>query len=828
MKTKRIFIALILIIAVLLAAVIILPVLFKDELVQRVKSEINNNVNANVDFADLNISLFRSFPNVQIELEALSITGKEQFQGDTLLAIGSVATDISLSDLFKMKSNGMQISSLYVTAAQINLLSTADGFSNWDITLPVEATKDQPQEESSFSVSLNDIQITGLNLNYEDEISTAVVRLKDSKMSATGLLKGTVTTFDFDAEVGEFVVEYDSVQYIANTTLKAKSQLEADYEKMSFILGESTLYLNELPLDLGGKIEMPSDSIYFDIQFKQPGSDFESLLAMIPKDYQSYLEGVNTSGDAGFEGSVKGWYYEDNYPQINSHLFIKNASLQYADLPEKIQQINLETTIDKPQGDLNLLTVLIENAHAQIRDNPVSMNLSLKNLIEDAAFDGNFNGKINFNNLSNAIPMDSIELKGVMEGKLALKGKMSAVEKNDFAQIASSGNFNFSNFSVLTPQISQPVAVQSGAVVINSRTIQLKSFKGNIGQSDFVVNGDITNYLQYLFNDQELKGNFKLNSNLMNLNELANLMVDEAQTEAAAEDEMLAFSVPGNLDLTFASTISRALFDRMDIQNIDGVIIVKNEKLSLKQLDMDMLRGKLTIDGSYQNNPENKPLFDFSMNIKSFDIHAAYQSLSMMQRYMPIAAKSQGNISSQIKFNGRLNEKLEIIASTMDGNGFFNTQDLQILDSPTFDQIKNFIKKEKLKNVRVEDFTANFNIEDGNLLLKPFQTKIADQQATIYGNLNVENLLNLNMDFKVNKDDLGADITSALGFLPGTENIKLLDVSVKLTGPVKEPEVNLDLSKARKQIQEEIKKSSTEEIQKSVKKIGDQLKKIFN
>ena len=830
MRAKKIVIILFVLIALLLVSAILIPVLFKGGLIDKTKTAINEQVNAIVEFNDLNISLFKSFPEVQVELENLSITGKDQFQGDTLLAIGSIATDISLSDLFKLKSKGLQVSSLTINDAQINLLSTHDGFSNWDITLPIEKEdiKTEAEEVSGFSVALDDIDVNNLNFNFIDEALTTVIRLKNSQLDATGKVEGTVTAFDFTAEINEFVLEYDSVQYIANTVLKAESQLEVDYEKMNFTFGKSTLFLNDLPLDVNGQFGMPSDSMYFDLAFKQPGSDFKSLLALVPNDYQSYLEQITANGEAGFEGHVKGWFYDENYPEIGSHLFIKNADLQYHGFPEKIENINLKTTVEKPQGDLNLLVVNIEKAHAQIRENPVEMNLKLTEIIVDPKFDGTFKGKINFNNLSNAIPMDSMELKGMLEGKMKINGSMSAIDKQDFTKVSSSGTFNFSNFSVITPQITKPLAVQSGSVKVTTPKIIFESFNGNIGQSDFQLNGNLNNYLAYALKNEELKGEFSLNSKLMNLNELANLMVKEESAEAETnEEEMLAFHVPGKLDLSFRSTISRALFEKMDIRNINGLIRIKDEKLSLKKLDMDMLRGSLTVDGAYRNNKANQPEFDFNMNIKSFDIPAAYQSLSMMRRYMPIAAKSQGNISSQIKFKGRMNEKLEIITSTLDGTGFFNTQNLQIIDSPTFDQIRGVIKKEKLKNVRVDDFTANFNIDDGHLRLKPFKTRIADQETTIQGSLSAESILNMDMDFKLNRQDLGNEINNALGFLPGSENIKIIDATVKLKGSLTKPEISLDLSKARKQIQEEIKKSGKEEIQKKVKKLGDELKKLF-
>jgi hypothetical protein len=55
----------------------------------------------------------------------------------------------------------------------------------------------------------------------------------------------------------------------------------------------------------------------------------------------------------------------------------------------------------------------------------------------------------------------------------------------------------------------------------------------------------------------------------------------------------------------------------------------------------------------------------------------------------------------------------------------------------------------------------------------------------------------------------------------------MVDASVILKGQLTKPEVSLDLSKARKQIEQEVKKASVEEIKGSVKKIGDELKKLF-
>jgi len=823
---KKFGIILLVVVAVLLASAVIIPLAFKGPLIDKVKKTINENVDATVEFTDLRLNLFKSFPKIQAEIENLSITGKDQFQNDTLFSVSSIATNLSLGDLVRGEVN---IKSLRISDARINLLSTRDGLVNWDI-IPSDSTVTEAAAdttEEAMTVSLRNIEIQNLSMTYQDEATATLVQLLNTGINASGEIEGTITKFTLDGQVGELRLEYDSVQYIANTVLKVKSQLEADYDKMNFTLGETTLFLNELPLAFSGNFQMPSDSMFFDIQFKQPKSDFATLLAMVPKTYQSYLEKVKTTGEAGFEGQVKGLYYEDIYPEINAHLFIKDATFQYEGSPEKIEQIALEGLVSKPQGELDLLAVNIPEARARIQDNPVNLKLNLIHPISDPEFDAFFNGKIDFTRLSQVIAMDSLEMKGMLEGQLAVKGKMSAIDQQKYDQVLASGTISFSDFAIKTPQITRPVEISSGTVKVNNTEITLSSFNGKTGQSDFQLNGKLSNYLPYFLLDKTLNGNFNLKSGYLNLDELASLMAEEDTTGTVQADSLVAFQVPANLDMVFQAQIDRASLDKMDIRNIDGLITIKNRMLQLQKLNMNMLDGQLTLDGSYKSNPENKPDFDFNVQVNSFQIPAAYQSFSMMQRYLPIAAHSQGELSSQIKFKGQFDEKLNIIPTSLNGTGLLNTKNLRIMNSSVLEQLKGIIKTEKLQNMTIDDFTAHFKMEDGNINMDPFQTKIADQDVSVSGGLSVEQILNLIMDFKVNKEDLSADVNKALGILPGSENIHVIDASVLVKGDLKDPKVSIDLSKARKQIEEEVKRSTQESLQKSVKKVGDELKKLF-
>jgi hypothetical protein len=255
-----------------------------------------------------------------------------------------------------------------------------------------------------------------------------------------------------------------------------------------------------------------------------------------------------------------------------------------------------------------------------------------------------------------------------------MSGRLSAIEKYVFSNFKSNGQMTLSNVKVSGKQLTKPVEISSGQLDITTPQIKLANLKAKVGQSDFALQGTLNDYLPYFFSNGTLKGSFNLTSDFMNFKELTSLQAPKSGEQAAPADSVLAFKVPAKLDLSFKSDIKKAQFDKLNISNIDGLIKVKDERMELTNLNMDMLNGHMALNGSYKNNAENRPDFDFKLNITKFDIPSAYQSISTVKSYLPIASRSQGTFSTQIGFSGKMNEKLSLMPASLNGSGLFNTR----------------------------------------------------------------------------------------------------------------------------------------------------------
>ncbi len=838
---KKVVLIITLVFFVLMVGLISIPLLFKQSLLEKTKTSINKNINAKVEFEEFHLSLFKNFPKLTLGFGNVSVVGKEEFQSDTLLSIKNASAQTGLAALFK--KSGINIEQIVLEQPILNFIAGKSGNVNWDLEVKPETGAQIPSQPASgeivepFTLQLDKVEIKDAIIIYDDREINMYQVFDKVNLGVKGKMFGSSTELTVEGKAGSYSLIYDSVKYISNITLETKSLLKVDYDKMDISIAENELFVNRLPMEVTGLIQMPSDSMFFDLTVKTKDSGFENFLALVPPDYEEYLKKVKTTGTATVSGTIKGLYYKEIYPAIDFKVNVANGNFKYQDLPEEIKNIRADISLSKPEGVLDLTVVNIKNARAEIKNNPVDLTLLLKNLVSDPYFDGAFVGKINFGQLKNALPMDSVNISGTIDANLFVKGNYSDIEKEQYDKIKSDGIVLLDNFLYDSPGFTQVISIPSGKLDFSPQYVNLSQLNMKVGQSDFNLTGKINNYLNYLLKDGVLQGDLQLVSSFVNLNELLRLQkkgnagenaktkpaVAAASQDSPAGTEKLVFDIPKTIDITFRSKIDKAVFDKLPISAIQGLITARNGKLILNGLNMNMVDGELILTGSYENTVKNNPLFDFNFEVVKFDIPLAYQSLTGFQKILPVGAQSQGKLSATMKMKGQLSESFQIIPSSVNGTGLLNTENLKIIDSPVFNQLKGILLPGMLKNVDIEDINASFNVENGNINLKPFRTKISGQETTIAGTLNVENLISMRMDFNINRDAFGADIQNILGALPGNKRITVVPAGVTINGPVKKPEVKVDLTETRKIITQ----AAKEGLNESLDKLGKGLKKLL-
>lgn len=815
MKLKLIITGIVL--GLLIISMIAIPFLFKDKIAQKVKLAANEAVNAKVDFSDVELSLFRSFPQLNIALKNLTVTGINEFDHTRLLTVEALSTSVNLSSLWK--SDGLSITSLKLNRPSINLIVSKTGKSNWDI---VKTTVDQNvnPDKKNTQIDLEKIEIRNASFTYHDGATPMLFTLRNGKFDISGALKGSNSRLDINGQADSINFEYHGSRYASNLRVALKGGLQSDFDKMSFSFLQNELLVNKLPLEAQGTFLIGKKDYNFDLTFKSPTSSFGDLLGFIPGQYQKKLGGVKTKGDIAFSGFIKGVYSDTTYPGFGADLKIAGGWLKYPNLPKEIEKIDIIASISKPQGDLDLTKIDIEKFDALVAGNPLTASLHIATPVSDPLLKGNLKGRIDFASLKQAIPMDYIDLMGVIDASIDFGGQYSSIEKEQFENFRTDGTISLKDFKFASKDLPQKVEIKSADLRLSPKSITLSNLSGNMGESDFAANGSITNYWAYLLKKGALNGTMAVNSKYININQL---ITSTAPKDSSATAK--PFEVPENINFTLQSSVNKALYDRMTITGITGKMVIKERKVILDGLNMNMLSGKLLISGTYSTPKSELPNFDFKMDIKDFDLPTAYQSLSTIRHFLPVAKESTGAFDTGISLHGKIGNDNAPIFSTLNGGGLLTAKNIELTEGTLFSEIGKYFRKDLFKKVKVNDFTTNFKVVDGGLIVSPFNTKIAGQDVTISGKQSVTKNIDYRIDFKVNKADLSEEVNQYIGFVPGAENISRYPIGVNLGGTFDNPEVKVDLTEAKKLVETEFKKKAGSAIQDAVKKFG--LDKLF-
>src|SRR5215207_5141975 len=127
---------------VVLALLFVLPLLFRDRIAQRVKTEVNSSLNARVDWRDAGLTFFRHFPNLTLTLDDLTAANVGRFQGDTLAAVRHLRVVLDLASVLGNVTAGRPIvvRAVELDQPRLRLIKLADGRAHWDITKPTSDT----------------------------------------------------------------------------------------------------------------------------------------------------------------------------------------------------------------------------------------------------------------------------------------------------------------------------------------------------------------------------------------------------------------------------------------------------------------------------------------------------------------------------------------------------------------------------------------------------------------------------------------------------------------------------------------------------------------
>ena len=794
---KKIFKIIGVFILLLIITLFAAPYIFQDQIKAKIAEAINAKVDAKVSFAEANLSLFKNFPNANVTLEKLVIINKAPFEGDTLISLGELNLKMSIKELFKGKEEAIAIDGITSKNGLINIIFNKNGVGNYDIALKDEKTT-AGSKSSPLSLKIQEYEIENFKFRYFDESSKIKMVIDSLNHKGTGNFAAQKLDL-VTKSTAKVSLDMDKVNYMNNVALTLDAVLGIDLNTSKYTFKENKALINQLPLEFDGFIQMVETGQQYDLKFKTPTSSFKNFLGIIPAAYASSLDNVKTTGDFTVIGFAKGLYSDTTVPKFNIEIASNNASFKYPNLPKTVENIVIDTKIINETGILNDTYVNLEKLSFQIDQDVFNAKANIRNITQNAIVDAALKGTINLANLSKAYPIKLEKpLSGILKADVTTKFDMQSVEKSQYENINNAGTMSLSGFQY-ADENGKTMNISTAVVQFNPSQVNLQQLNATTGKSDIRVTGVLENFYGFIFRNQELKGNFKMNSKQLAVDDFMTTGEDKKSATAAAKKPE-AMKIPAFLNCTLIANATTVLYDNLTLKDVSGKLIVKDEKVTLENVKTSIFGGTIGVNGAVSTKGKT-PIFNMDLKLNQVDIAQSFTQLDMLKKIAPIAGIINGRLNSNIKLNGNLDATEftpDLKTLTGDLLGQLLSTTVNSSNSTLLTALGSNLKFIDVSKINLNDVKAAITFKDGKVNVKPFDIKYKDIKATIGGTHGFDQSMNYNLKFDVPAKYLGSEANALIAKLSAADAAKLesFPITATLLGNFTNPKITTDINSA--------------------------------
>lgn len=398
-----------------------------------------------------------------------------------------------------------------------------------------------------------------------------------------------------------------------------------------------------------------------------------------------------------------------------------------------------------------------------------------------------------------------------------------------------SGAFTSQDASVRTPYFPIPIRMRESDMKFTTNTLSLSKVHMRLGNSDFVLKGEIDGIRRALLYNGKVTAKMTLEADSIDFNELivaavagseyvqkdvsekdsiSSVVLDETNESnliAANTDttQLGVFVIPRNLDIEFNTRIRNGRFSDIHIKNTRGQIILRDQAIHLPRFMLTTDIGSTFLTMVYKAPNTRGAHLGFEMNVRRIDVKELIEAVPVIDELTPMLRSFEGVVDCNITAITELDSLMNIRLPQTTASCYMSGQNLVLLDGETFAEISKMLMfKNKNRNM-IDSLSVEMILEDEKLMIFPFKINMDRYIAAVGG------VQNLDMSFDYHITVLKSPVPFKLGLnisgTPDKMKIRLGKAKYKnIFTAAREESLDNTVINLRKEMDEKLRSSISE------------------
>lgn len=410
------------------------------------------------------------------------------------------------------------------------------------------------------------------------------------------------------------------------------------------------------------------------------------------------------------------------------------------------------------------------------------------------------------------------------------------------------GKINFDKLRLFSRYFPIPMYMEGTNVEYNTNRITLKDARLHLGKSDLRLNGQLSQLRAAALRGGTLKGKLTVQSDLIDCNQLLLAMNRGARFAEADEKAPASFNtdsitaleyqnmeigaqdtlrtdtttqlmiIPKFLDLSLQTDAKRIQFKDLELENVVGEVVVRDQVLNLSELRMNSNIGDGSLTMVYSTPDEAHASMGLELGLNKILVNKLIDLFPSMDTLVPMLRSFEGVVDCQITATCQTDSTMSVLLPTLNASCFMRGKDMVLLDGETFAEIsKTLMFKNKKRNL-IDSIAVDLAIKDSKIEVFPFLVEMDRYKVAVGGTHNMDmtfdyhlSVLKSPVPFK-----LGIDITGNL------DDFKFKIVRCKYKDFL-QPAKQAELDSTRRNVRELIRDEIRRQIREAAPELGNSL-----
>ncbi len=668
---KRLLIILLIFLVLLIGGISLIASFFEEQVGRTLTSTINEQLTSELTIQGFELTVIRSFPNLSANLIDVSL---EDSREDTLLQAERIAFRIGLLSLLK---SSLEIKSVVVSNGRLRIDIDEGGEPNYAIFKPAE----EESAGSGPSIDLTKAQLKNISLAYTDRSSQQDIRALVEAATFSGAFASEQFSLKSEAVLESRYMDLDGVRYLPGKAINYEAEVSVDLKEKVYELQRVELAIGGNAFQLDGTVEQWEAGAYLDLYATADNGNLAGVLALLPADYATALEGFSSDGAFAFNAIVKGQSNDRQSPEVRVEFSLEDGRLKSDLLENPLKDVSFNAVFTNGKyRDATSSEFTIEQFKGYFNRELIEMRMNVSNF-EDPSLDFILDGVLPLQSAYGLLGNPKIEGgSGEIEFKrIQVAGRYEdMINPSRISRVQASGAVEFDDAGLSIGEES--ILLDRGELRLEDNRLYINDVRLEGAGSDIAFQGSAFNLLPVLFADSvnsrrvQLEFSAALNAASLDVDRLlafSALTEAEAAAEAPVRDSIAQANLEGRslalsfLDGTFNANIEAFNYEKIEGRNFSGKLTFNEARMGILG-QVEAFDGQIDLDGEVSLEPA--PQLSARMTCESIDVRAFFEQT--------------GNFGQEVlthnNLEGRLDTKMAIYAY-WDEQGDFLMDKLHVL-----------------------------------------------------------------------------------------------------------------------------------------------------